>query len=345
MRAVQEYGIRIAGVLIALVLTLLVFGVPVGKGMSLLYEGAFHDKFALSQMLVKTTPLLITGVAIAIAWRAGAYNIGGEGQLILGAVLSAALAKVFLGFGGAWIGPLAIPFLLVASMLGGAMWAGFSGWLYLKRGVEFVISTILLNFIAIQLLGYLVHGPLRRKDGGVPLTDILPEGMMLGKFDRQMDLHWGVFIALAVAVAAYVWLYLTKGGFVTRIVGENARLARANRIDSGSVKLRGVMISGALCGLAGGIQYLGISGQLGESFSQNYGFVAIPVALLGNLNPIAIIGSALFFGALFASSTNFSAFTHSGSTLIYVIQAVSIFGLLFFQWLSSLRAPAKEAQT
>ena len=303
--------------------------------MSLLYEGAFHDKFAISQMLVKTTPLLITGVAIAISWKAGAFNIGGEGQLILGAVMAATLAKFLIKAGGLWVSPWMIPILLLASAFGGALWAGCAGWLYLKRGVEFVISTILLNFIAIQLLGYLVHGPLRRLEGGVPLTDIVPDSLMLPKFDRQMDLHWGVFIALFVAIAAYVWLFLSKKGFVMRVVGENSRLARANRIDSAKVKLQGVMISGALCGLAGGIQYLGISGQLGESFSQNYGFVAIPVALLGNLNPLAIIGSALFFGALFASSTNFSAFTHSGSTLIYVIQAVSIFGLLFFQWLAN----------
>jgi len=320
---------RIGGVVLALVVTLLVFGIPVGPGMKLLYEGAFSDGYAWSQTWVITTPLLLCALGICVAWKAGMFNIGGEGQLIVGALFSATLAQKLIAgsnTAGFWVLPL-----LVVGALGGALYALFAGWLAVKRSVEPVISTILLNFIAIQALGFAVSGPLKRTDSAMPLSVSLPPSLMLPKFDRKLDTHWGVPIAFVVGILVYVWLFHTRDGFRLRAVGQNPNAARANGIEPDRYRLRGMAISGALCGLAGAIQYLGISGQLGTSFSQQFGFLAIPVALVGALNPAAVLGSSLFFGALFASTTNLSRFAGVGSTLVPVIQGLSVFGLLAFQ--------------
>ncbi len=315
------------GLVLALVLTLLMFGLPVGESLGRLWEGAFGSEAALSRTLVKATPLLLTGLGMVIAWRAGMYNIGGEGQFIIGGLVGAALFK---------IAPSLAPGLLnvgilCATALGGALYALLAAWLQVSRGVQVVISTILLNFVAIQALDWAVSGPLRRADGRLPMTDVLPNPAMLQRFDRQTDLHSGVFVALLAALALFVFLYWTRAGFRIRVVGTNPRAARTVRVDAGRSQLLAMAISGGFCGLAAGIEYTGLTGQLDTGFSQQWGFLAIPVALLGGLNPIGTIGSSLYFGALFAGSENLARFTKSGSTMVYVIQAVAVLGFVGLQ--------------
>lgn len=315
------------GLLLALVLTLLLFGLPVGESLGRLWEGAFGSEAALSRTLVKTTPLLLTGLGMVIAWRAGMYNIGGEGQFIVGGLVGAAFFKLAPSLAPAALNVA----ILCATALGGALYGLLAGWLQVSRGVQVVISTILLNFVAIQALDWAVSGPLRRADGRLPMTDALPNAAMLQRFDRQTDLHSGVFVALLAALALFVFLYWTRVGFRIRVVGTNPRAARAVRVDAGRSQLLAMAISGGLCGLAAGIEYTGLTGQLDTGFSQQWGFLAIPVALLGGLNPIGTIGSSLYFGALFAGSENLARFTKSGSTMVYVIQAVAVLGFVGLQ--------------
>ncbi len=324
MRRTAQVLLFPIGILLILVLTLLVFRLPLVESLKLLASGAFGDKFGWSRTLVKTSPMLITGLGMVIAWKGGIYNIGGEGQYIVGGICGAALAKILV-FGGVALPPwLVIPLILMACIIGGMIWAFVAGLLYVKRGVEVVISTILLNFVAIQLLSYLVSGPLQEKKKQVPLTDSLPDGMMLPKLSRQMDLHAGVLIALIVAGIVYLFLFRSNAGYQIRLVGESIRMARANRLNVNRSKLSAIVLSGGLCGMAGGIEYLGMSGQLGTGFSQQWGFLGIPVALLGGLHPLWCILSALLFGALFAGSENLARFTTSGSALVYVIQAITV---------------------
>lgn len=321
MRALTTFLVLV----LALVATLALFGLPVLDSLRLLYEGALGDKFGISRTLAKATPLLLTGVGMVIAWRAGMYNIGGEGQLIVGAIGAAAVASALAGkIPGAALNPI----LLVVAMASGALWSGIAGWLQIARGVPAVISTILLNFVAIQLLAWVVQAPLRRSTGGLPQTEPLPEDAMLLKFDRQLDLHFGIVIALIVVVLAALYLYGTRSGFRLRLVGASASVARANRIPSNRVAVGSMMLSGALCGLAGAVEYTGITGMLGIGFPQGWGFLAIPVALLGGLHPIGVLFSGLYFGALFAGSENLARFTASGTTLIYVIQAVAVLAVV-----------------
>ncbi len=321
------------GLIGALLLTLLVFGLPVGESLQLLFEGSLADASGLSRTIVKATPLLITGLGMVVAWRAGMYNVGGEGQLIVGALCGAAIAKSGVAQG------IALNILiLVGGIAGGAAYAALAGWLQVARGVQAVISTILLNFVALQVLAWAVAGPLRRPDG-LPQTAPLPENAMLLRFDRQLDLHSGVLYALLACGLVWVYLYLTVGGFRLRVVGANPAVARANRVPAERVAILSMALSGGLCGLAGGVEYTGITGVLGVGFPQGWGFLAIPVALLGGLHPIGVLFSALYFGALFAGSENLGRFTSGGSTLVFVIQAVAV---LVFVGISTMKRRAPQ---
>ena len=330
----KQFFVTAACLILVIIVSFLLFGVPVGEGSKLLLEGAFGDKVAISQSLVRATPVLLTAIGITVAWRAGAFNIGGEGQLLVGALMAAMLGKLLLN---THLGLFGCLLMLIGACVGGALWSGLAAFLYLKRGVDLVISTILLNFIGDKLLLFFVEGPLRQAGQTGPITDQLPDSLMLPRFSRQSDLHLGLIIALLVALGVGFWLYRTKSGYFSRIVGANPRFARANRIHADQVKFRSMLLSGAVCGLAGGIQYLGINGQLTGSFSQQYGFLGIPVALVGALNPFAVIPSAVLFGGLFAATSNLSRFGGIGSYFVYVIQAATVLGLLLFRAINDKR--------
>lgn len=323
-------GLAILGLFGILVVGLLLGGVPVVDGLRLLFQGAFGDRFAISQSLVRATPLLLAGLGVAVAWKAGVFNIGGEGQLVIGALAGASIAKALHGFG---IAPLATISILLASVVGGAGWAAVAAWLSIKRGVNLVISTILLNFIGLQLLVYGVDGPLRRAGQSAPMTEQVPDAWMLWRPSRQTDVHFGVVIALLLCVAVGYFLFRTRKGYLMRATGANPQFVRANRYPPEPIQFQAMLMSGALCGLAGGVQYLGINGQLTASFSQQYGFLAIPVALVGGLHPAGVAASSFFFGALFAGTSNLSRFGGGGSYFVYVVQGLAVLGLLGYQFL------------
>lgn len=323
-----QMAAALVGLTLVLVLTLWAFRLPIADSLNLLAQGAFGDRFGLARTLVKACPLLLAGLGMVFAWRAGVYNIGGEGQFVLGGIFGGWVAKLGLSL---WQGVPSLALttgILLAAALGGALWSAIAGWLYVKRGVEVVIGTILLNFIALQLLGWMVSGPLQERQARLPQSDLLPSAAMLTRFDRQSDLHVGVFLALAAAIASAVFLFRTRPGFELRVVGESAGVARANRISKNRMQMLAMLLSGGLCGLAGGVEYVGVQGQLSGGFAQGWGFLAIPVALLGGLNPLIVILSAVYFGALFAGSENLGRFTVSGATLVYVIQAAAVLGFV-----------------
>lgn len=312
--------------ILALVVTLAIFGMPVLPSLKLIAEGAFGDWAGLSRMVVKTTPLLFCGLGIVLAWRAGMFNIGGEGQFLIGASAGAAAALIFKGLPGGVLNPI----ILIAAMVGGGAYAALAGWLQVKRGVPAVISTILMNFIALYFLDWAVNGgPLQRADRTLPQSEPLGETVMLLRFSRQLDAHTGTIYALIAVGLVWFYLYFTKGGFQLRLVGENARAARANRIPSDRVAILAMFLSGALCGLAGAIEYTGITGLVtSKGFAQGWGFLAIPVALLGNLHPLGVLLSGLYFGALFAGSENLARFQAGADKLILFIQGAAVLALI-----------------
>ncbi|MBS1723202.1 MAG: ABC transporter permease [Armatimonadetes bacterium] len=319
-------ALTVVGLFLAVVLTLIVFGVDPVKGLGLIVEGAAGDKYGLARTAVRATPLLLCGLGVTIGWRAGMYNIGGEGQYVLGGVTGAAVARLVVPLAPG----LASISILASSFVSAGLLAALAGWLQVKRGVQCVISTILMNFLVLQMLAWTVRGPLQESKHELPQTERLPNSLMFKRFDAQVDLHSGVFVALAVAALVWAALSLTRWGFVLRVVGQNRRFAFVNKLGPDAVQVWAMALSGGLCGLAGSVDYLGLVGQIGDGFSQGWGFLAIPVALLGGLHPLGVVASAAFFGALLAGGEGLSRFNTTGATLVYVIQAVAVLGYLYF---------------
>ncbi|MBS1707530.1 MAG: ABC transporter permease [Armatimonadetes bacterium] len=327
------------GMVLILALTFAAFGLDVGKSLALVAQGAFDPAYGWPTTLTRATPLCLTALGVAVAWRAGTYNIGGEGQYLVGALAAAACAA---GLGGA-SPALWAPVLLLGGVAGGAAWASLATWAWLKRGVQLVVSTILLNFIAVELVAFTVRGPLQEPTHARPMTAALPNSAMLLQLVRGTSLHTGVFVALVAVVAVWVFVAYTRQGLVLRIVGANPRLARTERLPVSKSQFLAMAISGGLCGLAGAVEFSGVTGRLSDGFSQNWGFLAIPVALLGGLEPLWVGVSALYFGALFAGTENLTRYTPIGNTVVPVVQATAVLAFLGLgKLMQRIRRPVEE---
>ncbi len=327
MKIYWFYIIIPIGLLAILALSLILFGLPIIESFRLLFEGAFGDKFGIHRTLVKSTPLIIVGLGLLISWKAGMFNIGGEGQLLSGAIAGATMFALFPNFHPA---VLLFIILLASTVLGGTF-ASIASLLFFKRGVNIVISTILLNFIAIYSLNYFVRGPLQEPTKSIPQSATLPTEVMFKRFDTQTDLHAGVFIAFALAILTWFWLSKTVSGFQFRLVGSNARAARAARVPITRIQFFAMFVSGATCGLAGGVEYTGVSGYIFDGFSPGWGFLGIPVALLGLLHPLGVVLAGLYFGALSAGAKNLEAFSAAGSSILFVIQGIGVLAFVALQ--------------
>jgi simple sugar transport system permease protein len=315
------------------VVVVLAGGDPV-VALAALAQGAFGSADAWSEVGVRTCPLLLTGLAVAIAFRAGIWNIGAEGQLLVGAVMVAWLGSRLDG----WPAWLAAPAVLAAAALGGAAWAGIAGVLRTARGVDEVISTIMLNFVALGLIGWLVHGPLMEAAGTYPQTDAVVPDARLPRLVAGYRLHAGLLLALLAAAAGWVLLFRTALGFEMRAAGLNLLAARLAGLRTTGALLRALVVSGALAGLAGGVEVSAITFRLYENFSPGYGFTAIAVALLGRLHPLGVALAAVLFGALDVGSTAMQRVAGVSSVLVSAVQAIVIFALLA---LEQRRRPAE----
>jgi len=264
------------------------------------FAGAFGGSDAvLSITLVRAIPLMLTGLAVAFAFRAGVWNIGAEGQLLVGAIAAAwvGLAAQALP---AW---LLAPAVLLAAALAGALWALVPALMKLRLGVGEVITTLLMSFVGIYLVAWVVQGPLQEPRGVFPQTEAIATGARLPALVPGTRLHAGVLLAVAAAVVLGWVFRRTRLGFRMRAVGASASAARVGgNIDTGQVVLVSFLGSGALAGLAGGVQVAGVTFALYEGFSPGWGYTAIAVALLAALDPVAVLATALLFGALEAGA-------------------------------------------
>jgi len=278
----------------------------------------------LSVTLVRACPLLLTGLGVAVAFRAGVFNIGADGQFYLGAIAAAGL-----GTHAANLGLLGIPLLLLAAAFAGGAWAGVAALLRQRFRVPEVISTLMLNFIAELLVGYAVHGPLMEARGTYPQTDPVPVSARLPHLFPPSRLHAGVLLALLLAPLLWWLIRTTVFGYRLRVAGHNPIAARsAGRFDAGRIQSQAFLLSGALAGLAGGIEVLGLTYALYEKFSPGYGYTAIAVALLARLHPLAVIGSALFFGILEGGASAMQRESGIPAVLVYSVEALLILGVL-----------------
>jgi simple sugar transport system permease protein len=233
---------------------------------------------------------------VALCFRAGVWNIGAEGQLLAGALAATALATRACAEGPAW---LLAPLVALAGAAGGALFGALAGWLRAARGTSEVISTILLNFVAIQCVALAVQGPLQEAARAYPQSEALPAAARLPALAR---VHAGVPAALLLAVLGHWVVFGSAIGFRMRAVGLSPRAARFAGISPEGTAVLALVLGGGLAGLAGAFQVAGVTGRLYEGLSPGHGYTAIAVALLARLEPLAVIPSALFFGALGAGA-------------------------------------------
>ena len=319
-----------AAVAIAIVVYLLLLAgrYPVGAALHALWAGSLGSWYSLtSATLVRAVPLMLTGTAVAIAFRAGVFNIGAEGQLLVGAAAAAAVALS---------APSGGPFTIVAALLvgcvAGAAWAGIAALLRVRVGVLEVISTIMLNFVALYAVSYLVRGLLQEPTHAYPQSAALAAAVRLARIPGAGRLHWGLVIAVATVAAAGWMLRYTAAGFRLVVVGESpTAAAMAGSVDVRRTTTRAFLASGALAGLAGAIEVLGVTYALYEDISPGYGFTAIAVALLAGLDPWRVTISAVLFAALEAGAGAMQRDANVPSTVVSVIEALIILGVVALQ--------------
>jgi general nucleoside transport system permease protein len=317
-------SLLLTAALIALVL--LVLGASPLLVFAALWEGAFGNWLAATDTLVKATPLVFTGLAVSIAFRGALWNIGAEGQLLVGALAATALGIALEG----WPRPLAVALVLAGGALGGALWSAVCGWLRERRDVSEVISTIMLNFVAAQLLSYAVHGPLMEPSRSYPKSAPIARAAELWTFAPPSRLNAGMILALALALGSWLWLFHSPSGFELRAMGRNRRVAAFFGIPVARLGIAAMALSGALAGLGGAVQVSAITHRLYESFSPGWGYEAIAVALVARLNPLGVTLTALLFGALDNGSQAMQRSQGVSPELVQVIQGVAILILLAF---------------
>jgi general nucleoside transport system permease protein len=303
------------------------FNVP--GAMRAIVSGAFGSWYAFgSGTLVRATPLLLTGVGVAIAFRAGVFNIGAEGQFLVGAAAGTAVALAFSTLPGVVL----IPCALLGGAIAGAGWAWIAAVLRSRFHVLEVISTILLNFVAMNLLSYLVRGPMQEPTHIYPQTSAIPRSAQLPHLGSATRLHLGFVIAILACATCWWVIRYTAGGFRLRVVGANPYAARsAGEIDVERVTTRAFLASGALSGLAGAIEVCGVTYALYENISPGYGYTAIAVALLARLNAAAVIVAGIAFGALEAGGAAMQRDAGVPSVVVSVVEAGIILALVVFQ--------------
>lgn len=285
-----------------------------------LLSGAFGSPDRIIVGLNKTTPYMLCAVGIALCFRGRVMNIGAEGQLAVGGAAASAVALAS-GGGAAWI---VLPVAMLAGAAGGAAWSGIGAAIRVYRGVNEVLITLLMNFIALLLVAELLHGRMGEEGAGFPQSPLFDAGAWLPKLVPGTDLHLGIAIAVLVAIAGNFLLWRTTLGYRWRVVGASTSAARYAGISPARSVFGLMATAGGLAGLAGAIECLGVHYRLIEGFSAGFGFNAVAVALMGGLNPLYVIPSALFFGFLETGALAMQRQVGVPSSLVLVIQGLTM---------------------
>jgi simple sugar transport system permease protein len=313
----------VAGVLIALLigaLMLLVLKADPIAAYAAMINGAVGSVSGITQSLVKATPLLLVGLGICIAFRANVINIGGEGQIILGALMATWFPLTFHN----WPGAVLIPATLIMGFLAGAAWGFVPGILKARLSVNEILSTIMMNSIAMQLMNMLLRGPLMDPTGIAAGTFLaqsarLPQQVWLPRLVPQTLLHAGAILAVVLAVLVYIFLWRTTIGYRIRAVGLNPQASRYSGINVPFYQALAMTLAGGFAGLAGAIEVMGVQHRLLDGITSGYGFTGIVAALLGSLHPLGLIPAAILFGGLLVGAAQMQRTVQVPSSLITAI--------------------------
>jgi general nucleoside transport system permease protein len=329
MVALRKAGVPLLSALAAMLVGSIIIKVsgydPVEAYRALL-QGAFGGPMQIGETIMRSTPLIFTGLAVAYGFRANLFNIGAEGQLFMGA-LAAAYFGLLLGGWPTWA---SLPAIIVLGALAGAAWAFIPALLKAKVGAHEVITTMMFSWIALYTVSWLVNGPIRGSSE-IPQTKLLPQSAWFPTFDQLIPgvppsrAHLGFAVAVVLAIVVWLVLKYTTLGFHTRAVGFNPSAAENGGISIASTTIKALCISGALAGLAGVSEVLGVQHRLFDQFSSGFGFTGIAVALLAKNHPIGVIFAAMLFGALSAGASTMQLVANVPSRLIDIIQALIIF--------------------
>lgn len=285
-----------------------------------LFDSSLGSQSAIARTLVQSTPLILVGLSVALAFRAGLFNIGGAGQLITGAMAAA------------WVGihldlptVVHLPVAMVAGVLAGAIWGGIVGILKARTGAHEVITSIMLNFVALRLLDYALTTDTFRREGRTdPISPEMPDSVRFPELGGSFDIHLGFPIAILIAYGCWWLLQRTTIGFRMRAVGANPHAAGYAGMGVAATTFLSMAIAGGLAGLGGTSILLGSTPRLTGGFFAAVGFDAIALALLGRANPAGVVGAGVLFGALQAGATGMQAQTSTPIDIIFVIQALII---------------------
>lgn len=309
---------------------ILVLGANPIDGLVAIVDGAFGTPERLAATAVRATPLLLVGTGITVAFRAKVINIGGEGQIVIGALLAAAVALVIPDTPK----PILLPIVMIAGMVGGGFWGAIPGALKAYASVNEILSTIMLNLVAVQVMNYLLRGPmidpLELEGSRIPQTERLTDNAALPTLLPGTRLHLGVLIGIMAAVAAYILLWRTPLGFRLRAVGHNPDAARASGISVERSIVTAMAISGSLSGLAGAVLVFGseslrmVTDGSTAGFTGAAGFNGIVAALFGALHPLWTIPSAFLFGSLLTGANNLQRVLQIPSPLAVALNGIVV---------------------
>ena len=321
---IVSFAALIGALLIGAIFILLAKSDPI-RAYGVMLTGPFSSNFGITETLVRTTPLLLTGLGIIISFRSGVLNIGGEGQILVGSIASAGIAVTFADLTG-WV---LFPLVLLSGALAGGIWGGIAGFLKAKMNVNEILSTVMLNQVAAQLYLLLIRGilidPQEVAYGtGVPQTALVPNVVWLSRLIPGTRLNTGFILALVLAVLTYILLMRTTVGYRLRAVGAGPEAARYAGINVPFYMVLSMFLAGALAGLAGTVEVLGVHHRALEDISAGYGFSAIVAALFGRLHPIGIIPASVLFGALILGADMMQRAVSIPAAIVMVIQGFVI---------------------
>lgn len=336
----------VLSIIVALVLgavIMAVMGYNVSNAYLSLLKGAFGNKNSVGETLIQATPLIFTALSYAIALRCGLVNLGAEGQLYIGGICGAIVGAHLTGIPG----PIHIILVLAAGFLGGALWGLIVGILKVKFNASELITTIMLNYIALELVSYCVtNAPFKdMTPGAAPRMAAVADSVKLPIIMSQSRLHLGFLFALIGIVFYYIFMWRTTKGYEMRVIGQNPNAGRYSGMNIKTNGILSIFIAGGFAGLGGIINIIGVNYYLAEGFGGNYGFSGIAVALLGSCTPIGILISSILFGALNAGGIKMQLLAGVPSAAIYMIQGMIIIFAVskeLFLWFRKFAPKSKE---
>lgn len=327
MRVVQRRGRDILPVLLAMGGAIIIGGLiiiisgenPFKAYISLLY-GAVGDSYNIAATFGRAIPIIGCGIAAAIAFKAGLFNIGGEGQLVLGALAATVIALYFPP------GPLAIVVALLCSLAAGGLWGFLSGWFEVQFKVPILISSLLMNYIAVGFVSYMISFPLIEKGGARNQTPRFPEASRFARLISGTSVHWGVFVIIAFVIVVSFVMYKTVAGYDLRMFGANREFSVSSGVSSLKMTLFTMLASGMMAGITGASQVLGVHYRFIDTSLTlpGYAWTGVMAAILSNNNPVGVVIAGLFFSALQTGALGMERATEVPSELSNIVQAIMI---------------------